>query len=62
MRFNPDLLELIDANQLDADFGGSYNFEFEPQSYWDQIIKCVYIIDLSISCSLILFQSLRYRT
>ncbi|KAF5332569.1 hypothetical protein D9611_005169 [Ephemerocybe angulata] len=39
MRFNPNLLDLIDANQLDADFGGSYNFEFEPHSYWDQIVK-----------------------
>ncbi len=37
-RFNPDLLELIPASQLDADFGGEHHFEFEPESYWDQIV------------------------
>ncbi|KAJ3547935.1 hypothetical protein NMY22_g1467 [Coprinellus aureogranulatus] len=39
MRFNPNLLELIPKSQLDADFGGDYEFEFEPNSYWDQIVK-----------------------
>lgn len=39
MRFNPKLLELIPKNQLDAEFGGDYEFEFEPNSYWDQIVK-----------------------
>ncbi|KAH6911168.1 CRAL/TRIO domain-containing protein [Coprinopsis sp. MPI-PUGE-AT-0042] len=39
MRFNPNLLDLIPANQLDADFGGSYQWEFEPNSYWDQIVE-----------------------
>ncbi|KAF4573525.1 CRAL-TRIO lipid binding domain superfamily protein [Pleurotus pulmonarius] len=39
MRFNPDLLELIPKSQLDADFGGDYNFEFEPKSYWRQIVE-----------------------
>ncbi|CCM01164.1 uncharacterized protein FIBRA_03212 [Fibroporia radiculosa] len=38
MRFNPDLLELIPKEQLDADFGGDYEFEFEPNTYWDQIV------------------------
>ncbi|PPQ78031.1 hypothetical protein CVT25_015575 [Psilocybe cyanescens] len=38
MRFNPDLFELIPASQLDADFGGEYEYEFEPESYWDQIV------------------------
>lgn len=38
MRFNPDLLELIPASHLDADFGGEHNYEFEPKSYWDQIV------------------------
>lgn len=41
MRFNPDLLELIPKEHLDADFGGDYQFEFEPVSYWEQIVsKC----------------------
>ncbi|TEB32352.1 CRAL/TRIO domain-containing protein [Coprinellus micaceus] len=39
MRFNPNLLDLIDKDQLDSDFGGSYEFEFEPNSYWDQIVE-----------------------
>ncbi|KAG5643291.1 hypothetical protein DXG03_001218 [Asterophora parasitica] len=38
MRFNPDLLELIPPSHLDADFGGDFNYEFEPTSYWDQIV------------------------
>lgn len=38
MRFNPDLLELIPQEQLEADFGGDYAYEFEPVSYWDQIV------------------------
>ncbi|TFK70077.1 CRAL/TRIO domain-containing protein [Pluteus cervinus] len=39
MRFNPELLELIPASQLDADFGGDYAYKFEAESYWDQIIE-----------------------
>ena len=38
MRFNPNLLELIPASHLDADFGGEHNYEFEPKSYWEQIV------------------------
>lgn len=38
MRFNPDLFELIPREQLDADFGGAYEWEFEPNSYWEQIV------------------------
>ncbi|KAH9947093.1 CRAL-TRIO domain-containing protein [Amylocystis lapponica] len=39
MRFNPDLLELIPKEQLDADFGGEFEFEFEPVSYWEQVVS-----------------------
>lgn len=39
MRFNPDLLELIPKEHLDADFGGDYEYEFEPISYWEQIVS-----------------------
>ncbi|KLO20184.1 CRAL/TRIO domain-containing protein [Schizopora paradoxa] len=39
IRFNPDLLELIPAEQLDADFGGKFEYEFEPESYWNQIVS-----------------------
>ncbi|KAG7442225.1 CRAL/TRIO domain-containing protein [Guyanagaster necrorhizus] len=38
MRFNPNLLELIPASHLDADFGGEFPYEFEPHSYWSQIV------------------------
>ncbi|KAF9535695.1 CRAL/TRIO domain-containing protein [Crepidotus variabilis] len=38
MRFNPDLLELIPASQLDAEFGGDNHFEFNSEKYWDQIV------------------------
>ncbi|KAF9786931.1 CRAL-TRIO domain-containing protein [Thelephora terrestris] len=41
MRFNPNLLELIPKEHLDADFGGDYEYEFEPITYWEQIVsKC----------------------
>ena len=39
MRFNPDLVELIPKEQLDADFGGDYEYEFEHTSYWEQIVS-----------------------
>ena len=39
IRFNPDLLELVPADQLDAVFGGTFEYEFEPESYWSQIVE-----------------------
>ncbi|KIM88872.1 hypothetical protein PILCRDRAFT_85334 [Piloderma croceum F 1598] len=39
MRFNPDLLELVPKEQLDADFGGEYGFEFDAESYWQQVVS-----------------------
>ena len=41
MRFNPDLFELVPREQLDADFGGDYEYDFEPESYWNQLIEYV---------------------
>ncbi|EIW87256.1 CRAL TRIO domain-containing protein [Coniophora puteana RWD-64-598 SS2] len=38
MRFNPDLVELIPSSQLDAEFGGEYNFEYDFETYWKQIV------------------------
>ncbi|KAK0436448.1 CRAL-TRIO domain-containing protein [Armillaria borealis] len=43
MRFNPNLLELIPASHLDADFGGEFPYEFEPQSYWNQIVAACHV-------------------
>lgn len=34
IRFNPKLTELINADQLDCEYGGSYNFEFKHEQYW----------------------------
>ncbi|KIJ54367.1 hypothetical protein M422DRAFT_221974 [Sphaerobolus stellatus SS14] len=39
MRFNPDLPSLIPIEQLDAQFGGENEYEFEPKSYWQQILE-----------------------
>lgn len=41
MRFNPDLFELVPREQLDADFGGDYEYEFDHEAYWNQLIKYV---------------------
>ena len=41
MRFNPDLFELVPREQLDADFGGDYAFEFDHEAYWNQLIEYV---------------------
>jgi len=39
MRFNPDLFELVPRGQLDADFGGDYQYEFDHEAYWNQLIQ-----------------------
>ncbi|KAJ3774143.1 CRAL-TRIO domain-containing protein [Lentinula raphanica] len=39
MRFNPDLLELVPSSQLEAEFGGEYEYEFDHEQYWQQIIE-----------------------
>ncbi|TDL20959.1 CRAL/TRIO domain-containing protein [Rickenella mellea] len=39
MRFNEDLRQFIPVEQLDADFGGDYEYEFEPESYWEQVVS-----------------------
>lgn len=41
MRFNPDLKELIPDDHLWIDFGGSFNYEFEPKEYWNSLISYV---------------------
>ncbi|KAH9854360.1 CRAL/TRIO domain-containing protein [Lenzites betulinus] len=39
MRFNPDLLELVPKEHLDAEFGGDFEYQFERKSYWEQIVS-----------------------
>lgn len=41
MRFNPDLFELVPREQLDADFGGDYEYEFDHEAYWNQLLEYV---------------------
>lgn len=42
IRFNSNLSDLIPGEQLDADFGGDFKYDFEPESYWQQIVKYVF--------------------
>ncbi|KAF8531247.1 CRAL-TRIO domain-containing protein [Gautieria morchelliformis] len=39
MRFNPELSSLIPQEQLDAQFGGDNEYEFEADSYWQQVLE-----------------------
>ncbi|KAA1477222.1 CRAL TRIO domain-containing protein [Dentipellis sp. KUC8613] len=39
MRFNPDLFELVPKSQLDSDFGGDYEFEWNHEEYWKQMVE-----------------------
>ncbi|KAK7695217.1 hypothetical protein QCA50_002407 [Cerrena zonata] len=39
IRFNPDLFELLPKEQLTTDLGGHYDFEFEPETYWKQMLE-----------------------
>ena len=54
MRFNPDLNELVPKEQLDAAFGGDFEYEFEPTSYWTQIMEYVIIRLLCVSSTYII--------
>jgi hypothetical protein len=51
MRFNPDLLELIPCEQLDANFGGDYEFVFECEVYLgaDRHVRSPFFFLLSLS-------------
>ncbi|KAG8742616.1 hypothetical protein FRC10_001214 [Ceratobasidium sp. 414] len=53
MRFNPNLPELVPVSQLDKDLGGEFPFEFEPVSYWEQIISYVHLVDVRLIPALI---------
>ncbi|GMK58952.1 hypothetical protein CspeluHIS016_0603940 [Cutaneotrichosporon spelunceum] len=37
IRFNPKLVELIDADQLDREYGGDYNYAFDKDVYWPAV-------------------------
>ncbi|WVR07910.1 hypothetical protein IAU60_004953 [Kwoniella sp. DSM 27419] len=45
IRFNPKLTELVPASQLDAEFGGDYNFDFEHKSYWQTLTEFCHIAE-----------------
>jgi len=39
IRFNPKLTELIDPSQLDKEYGGTYNFQFDSKVYWPALTE-----------------------
>ncbi|KAL7425259.1 hypothetical protein Q5752_000947 [Cryptotrichosporon argae] len=39
IRFNPKLPELVPVAQLDKEFGGEYNFEFDHKVYWKTLVE-----------------------
>ncbi|WWD20434.1 hypothetical protein CI109_104910 [Kwoniella shandongensis] len=43
IRFNPKLVELCPASQLDAEFGGDNNFEFNHKVYWQTLTEFCHI-------------------
>lgn len=45
IRFNPKLTELVEPSQLDAEFGGDYNFEYDYSVYWPQLTEFCHIAE-----------------
>ncbi|KAG8995822.1 hypothetical protein FRB90_000084 [Tulasnella sp. 427] len=39
MKFNPNLHELIPAEHLEVEFGGKFDYAFDPDLYWEQICR-----------------------
>jgi hypothetical protein len=39
MGFNPTLTDFVPTAQLDKEFGGDYNFEFEYKNYWKTLTE-----------------------
>lgn len=39
MKFNPNLHELIPDEHLEVEFGGKFDYGFDPDSYWEQICR-----------------------
>ncbi|KAG6329320.1 hypothetical protein ID866_9768 [Astraeus odoratus] len=39
MRFNPNLADLVPQSQLDSEFGGEFEFEFDHDVYWKQVVE-----------------------
>jgi len=45
IRFNPDLIELIPEAQLDSEFGGKYNLEYDYNHYWKTLTDFCFIAE-----------------
>lgn len=45
IRFNPKLTELVAPDQLDRDFGGDYNFEFNHTTYWKTLTEFCHVAE-----------------
>jgi len=39
IKFNPNMLELVNAEHLDTEFGGTYNLEYDYATYWPKLTK-----------------------
>ncbi|ORY34576.1 CRAL-TRIO domain-containing protein [Naematelia encephala] len=45
IRFNPKLVELVPESQLDAEFGGQYNFQYDFKVYWKTVTEFCHIAE-----------------
>jgi hypothetical protein len=43
------MLELVNAEHLDTEFGGSYNLEYDYATYWPKLTKFCNLV-LSLLC------------
>ncbi|RSH80030.1 uncharacterized protein EHS24_009702 [Apiotrichum porosum] len=39
IHFNPKLTTLINPDQLDVEYGGDYNYEFDRETYWKTLVE-----------------------
>lgn len=39
IHFNPKLTTLINPDQLDVEYGGDYNYEFDRETYWNTLVE-----------------------
>jgi hypothetical protein len=46
IRFNPNMLELVDPEHLDTEFGGTYNLEYDYATYWPKLTKFCNLVGL----------------
>lgn len=45
IRFNPKLTEMVSPEQLDKEFGGEYNLEFDHAKYWPELTSFCHLAE-----------------